>query len=336
MGEGSAGDSVVYGFAASEALPGMVDLCRACYGERAEPEEWWRWRFFSSDPSSAAVAVATQGDVLVGMQPLRIEPFRHGDQRLLGAAFEGAMVRRGWRGRGVFSRLVSAALESAWARGAAFAYSMPNERSYPAFLKAGWWDLGERQVLVRPLLPQRVRGPEGRGVDGITATAVPRFGDGLGGLLGRDAHASELEPERRPAWLEWRYGANPAAGYTLVEARGPDGDLVAIGVGRVLRIAGFRVGVVVQWAGAGAGLRAALRGLEAAFRLDGALLSLAVVAAASQATALSQHCYWRPPDFLPRRRLRTVCMPRPGAAPALWPPRGVESWRLSLGDWDGV
>lgn len=335
MSNGDSGPNAVqYSIATSEALPQMVDLCRSCYGPRAESEDWWRWRFFSSAPAKSFVALASHGEILVGMQPVRLEGFQTRDVRLLGAALEGAMVRPGWQGRGIFARLLSATLGAAWERTAAFAYSMPNEKSYPVFMQSGWWDLGERAVLVSLVLPSFGGLRERPGSGSVKASAVLRFGSGMEDLSRPGVDLGDMTPVHDRAWWEWRYCSNPALQYILVEARGAEGDLQGMAVGRVLRIGPLPVGVLMQSAGEGPGLLAAIEELRAQLRRHGAFVSVAVVSASAQVRALSRCGYRRLPGFLVPKRFRTVCLPRPSGLPQ--PPAAGTSWHLSLGDWDGV
>jgi GNAT superfamily N-acetyltransferase len=315
--------------ASREALPGVVELCRACYGVRAESPEWWRWRFFSGEPARSFVALARRKDTIVGMQPVRIDAFRRGALPLTGAALEGAMVHPAWRGAGVFTRLVSLALEEAWSRGASFAYTMPNEKSYPALARSGWSDLGERAVLVAPSWPMS----RAQGDSDALVRVVSRFvGDGMGAPA---ADTGDLVAVHDAAWRAWRY-ANPEARYTLVEASAANGRAAGIAAGRVRSLGPLQVGVVMESGGEEPERRAALAKLRRLLRREGAVLCVAVVSASAQQHELAR-CGFRKlhPRLVPRR-FRTVWRPRPGARAEDGPPVDGASWHLSLGDWDGL
>ena len=57
------------------------------------------------------------------------------------------------QGRGIFSRLTTAAVEALIDEGVAAIFNTPNDKSRPGYLKMGWESLGRLPVVVRPRRP---------------------------------------------------------------------------------------------------------------------------------------------------------------------------------------
>lgn len=319
----------------AESIESAFGLAAACYGPRVEPIEWWRWYLLGCPATVSRVVFARRGGRVVGMQPLMLTQFRKGTTNLEGAVLCGGMVHPDCRRQGLFRTLVSAALDEAWRLGADFSLTMPNDRSYPAFLKLGWRDLGERSLLVAPLFgSSRNR----RGGDGYRVGLVAQLGtDAVTLCRGLAEQAGTLSHEQSGDWLAWRFDGNPLAEYLKVECRGSSGRLAGIAVGRIVRRGLMRIGVIVEMVSEpGLPERRLVAGLVRELRRQGARLVATVMTPGEGARRLSSLGFRRVPRFLAPKRFFTVWHPGPDASKSRAVPELVSDWHLTLADWDGI
>jgi hypothetical protein len=247
-----------------------------------------------------------------------------------GGVLAGVMVHPDARRRGLFSWLVQACEAEAWAQGAEFVLTMPNERSAPGFARLGWTNLGDRTILARPFLPGRHWGAGVREVE-----AVP---DGIAALV--DRHRSILPGlalARTADWWRWRFDPQSGREYVRVAVEGDSGEILAFAVGTVRLSKGLPVGYLVDYAVSAIEILSPLVAkLSALLARRGALLLVAVVSSPGSTAALKRAGFLMIPGRLPLKRFHTVAQfrERVGARPVL--PKSIEGWNLSLGDWDNL
>ena len=318
-----------------ELLAPALELARDCYGAETEPPEWWAWYLFGLGSATSRIAIARRGTMAVGMQPLTIAPFQLGNAVLKGAVLFAGMVHPSFRRQGLFRTLVSVALEEAWRLGADLAVTMPNARSYPAFVKAGWRDLGERALLAAPAFVPAARHRAG---GEYQTSVVEHFGPDAGTFSGESAAAdAALTPQRTDQWLRWRFDGNPMGKYVKTECRDAAGDLKGLAAGRIIRRGPMRIGVIVESVSRpGPAACALLAGLSNELRRQGASGVAAVASTPALAAALSAIGLWRIPRRLAPKRFYTVWHPRPGEAEPGRIPSSIAAWHLTLADWDGI
>jgi GNAT superfamily N-acetyltransferase len=315
------------------ALPAMVDLARACYGERAEPPEWWRWYHFGEGSGEVRVLIAKIDGKPAGMQPLTVLPFARGTERFSGAVLTGGMVHPGYRRRGIFRALVRESVHAAFGLGASFVTTMPNADSYPAFRSLGWKDPGERTLMVRPLL----RGPRSATRRVEIRSAERAEPDWV--ALGEKAFPSDppLLQIREPRSFGWRYFENPMRRYHVLEARSAAGELLGVAVGTTQRRRGLPIGFIVDFlAVPGDAARELFDGILAALWDEGARFALAVVSEMRLAAQMKAAGFRRVPAAIPTKRFYTVYTCRPGAQESHLPPPEIGAWHQMLADWDGI
>lgn len=340
----------------------VQQLVSLCYGDAAEPPEWWRWRHFRLETSRSEIYLIAEGDQIIGMQPMAF--FRHTlcGKPINGAVLTGVMVHPDHRRKGIFRNLIKACVEAAWRDGIEFVTTMPNDLSYPGFMKLGWLDPGARTLLVRPLdlvavaqnkvrpswlgsvtavLPQivvQVTSP-GSFSSNLAVLSVDRF-DAVAAddLAKRLAAASKgLALWRDGLWLNWRYVANPLINYKRFEARLDGKSLCGVAVTTMETRKDVRVGYIVELVGETSETRRALISTAVQqLKKDGAQIVLTVFSEPASITDLCQQGFYRVPKYLSPKTFYTVYKPHPDKLELLAPLKKIENWQQTLGDWDGI
>lgn len=342
-------------------IAAILKLVDACYGEAAEPPEYWMWRYFGLEAADSEIYLADQGGEIIGMQPMTF--FRHTlrNKPLVGTVLTGVMVHPDHRRKGIFRALIKACVETAWRRGADFVTTMPNDLAYPGFMKLGWFDPGDRTLLVRPLdLIAAARSKVRPGSLGSVVAAMPqiivrvlsprhfssnlrvlnanRFDAAVDDLAERVAAAYDgLVLRRDSAWLNWRYVANPMIHYERFEARSGEGHVRGVAATTVQTWQGIRVGCIVELIGETAKARCSLIS-SAVYQLakDGAHIVIAVMSDPDYIADLRNQGFCKIPKYLSPKKFHTVYIPHPDKLELLAPMEQIENWHQTLGDWDGI
>jgi GNAT superfamily N-acetyltransferase len=343
----------------SEDLEAVMALIASCYGDdMADRERWLHWHFGHPGATSGTV-VAEAGGAIVGVQPLEVFDFRLNGKAVRGGVLTGVMVDPGHRRLGIFNRLLDACEGRAWELGADFVTTMPNDRSYPGFVKRGYVDPGDRMLLALPLAPAVIARRAVRSVPfvgGVAAfaaelVAAPRRLDRQPGwkVTERDSSGAEVADVTRcvevgwpgliqgrdEAWLSWRYAPESGRHYRVFTGDADDGTARAFAVTVRDRREGFETGYVVDLAGVDPqATEAAVRAGCRALRDDGVHLALAVVSCMELAAPLQAVGFKRVPVPISPKRFHTVYRPRPGHARRLAALDDIRKWYQTLGDWD--
>lgn len=308
----------------------VVGVLEATYGRTGAREDLYeRWNLRCPVALSRA-QVAESGERIVGVQPLLTYDWRVRGTPLQGGVLTGVAVHPDFRRRGVFRALVDACIREAWGAGADFVITMPNDRSYPGFVRMGWVDLGDRSLLVRTRLPKPANGRTPR--EGPVAPAD------LLDLAERHSRAFPgLALRKTPEWWAWRFEARPEGGYHQVFLDGPGGRLVCAAAGTLRRGPGVMLGYVVEClAESPAALVDGCGALVNRLFEEGAVAAAAVVSQPNVRDALHDAGFFRVSGMGPVKRFHTVALFRPTSDPRSIPLEAVESWDLSLGDWDNI
>ncbi len=342
-------------------FPAIMELVKTCYGDKAEPPEWWRWRHFDPNISHSIIYLAIQGDKVVGMRPMALFPYSLHEKLLIGALFSAVMVHPQFRRQGIFRSLVNACVEEAWRLGADFVNTMPNDLSYPGFINMGWNDPGDRTLLVRPLnlidaakrkikpvwlgaivgaFPQIVVKkiePKDTETD-VNVREIDLFDSAADTLA--DSFASKyngLVLRRDCQWLNWRYSENSWNSYRRLEARTEDFSLKGIAVTNLESRKNIRVGYLVELIGKARDVRFSLTSAAVRkLRKDGANIVFAVMSNRDSIFDLKAQGFYSVPKHLSPKKFHMVYLPRPDKAMCLAPMRRIENWYQTLGDWDGI
>jgi Acetyltransferase (GNAT) domain len=220
-------------------LDAIRDLFFLTHGYR-RPLAFDRWKLFSTDFGRCPSIVAMQGDRCVGLYTVLPTPLSLDGIGVSGAQSVDTMTHPDFRGRGMFLSLARSCYEEA-ASDIAVMYGLPNQNSYPGFIKhLGWTHLDDITRWVRPLaLPQRL--PR---IAAALADPLIRGVAGLGRVTGSarttaDADMPIAETAIRPAarcfvekssrWLAWRYAVGAGSTFhrlTIGPPEKPDGLII--------------------------------------------------------------------------------------------------------------
>jgi GNAT superfamily N-acetyltransferase len=344
-----------------EDFAGVMALVQTCYGDAAEPPEWWQWRHFELNPKDSTMFVAVHEDRIMGMRPMALFDYFLQGKPLRGALFSAVMVHPDYRRMGIFSRLVKACMEEAWRRGATFVNTMPNDVSYMGFMKLGWIDPGERTLLIRPINLQAIgkqkippawlgaplgfmaqclfqlNSPRRRQYK-TTVAPVPAFGpeaEDLSRQIGTGYDGLILHRTQRG--LNWRYQIHPWNRYERFEARSLKGNLKGYAVTNLSTQLGLEVGFIVDLLGADDETRKALiQGALHSLRNQGAQICAAVMTSPELLAELRTQGFFALPRRLSLKNFYTVYQPHPDHTKSFDILRSIAHWYQTLGDWDGI
>ena len=340
----------------------VLALCRRTWGDvEIADASYHRWQYQENPagPALAALARERSTGALVGQfgaVPLRISV--DGETRIAALALN-VVTDAPYRRRGVFVRLAGAADERMADAGVTFAFAMPNENSFPGFVRRlGYGHVGDVPLLVRPLNVRRIvaqRTPlPGLGViagvlarplvpplpsavssvQGVAVTPVEQFDKAFDAFWERIRGRQRVMVVRDATYLDWRFRQIPLRRYECLQAA-VDGKLAGYIVLRVAEIAGLQGGLIVDFvvdpppAGERAG-RALLAQTTARFageELD--LLASLMLPHAPEYGLLRRAGFWPLPRPLLPQRFRLVARNGPEV-------HDLRHWFLTMGDYDVV
>lgn len=308
---------------------------RATYGEEAESPEAYQWWSSGLEGEDLAGCVALCENTVVGVQPMQFFPYRAGGLEMKGALLTGVAVHPNFRLRGIFSRMIEYCESDAWEHQAAFVATLPNERSKPGFLKRDYLDLGERRLLLCPLMLLGKKNGYGKeSIQEVRALSEDwaEVFDSYTRMHGR------LMLERSLAWLRWRYQQNPEqkSPYRFFESRSQHGKLEAV----VVMVEDRRKKIPL-WYMMELAYRDSIAGkvlVSEVLRLlrgEGGLLAGAVCSSQDSIDLLKNSGFIPVPFWLPLKAFHTVAKfnPKKSLSDTF---HTISSWEFALGDWDNL
>lgn len=339
----------------------VMRLVTVCYEGAAEPPEWWTWRYFGLSSSPSVIYIAVHAGDIVGMRPITLFRYTLENRPLTGAYFSAVMVHPEFRRKGIFGALVKASLEAVWAHNADFVTVMPNDLSYPGFMKLGWHDPGDRTLLLRPLdligvaraklrfgwlgtvagtFPQVIvtlMSPRGLKTN-LNVQKIKHFGAAADELAERIAALyGGLILRRDSSWLNWRYMPKPWNQYERFEVLSEEGILRGMAVTNLETRKDIRMGYIVELVGETTEARQSLISTAVGeLKRNGAHLVAAVMSDPDYITELRQQGFFQIPNYLSPKKFHTVYMPHPDKSDLLLPMNRIANWHQTLGDWDGI
>lgn len=226
-------------------LDGLRDLYLRVWGYN-RPRQYDHWRYFMPPVGICPMALAVDGERIVGAYSLWPVNIWAGGQSMPGAQSMDTMTDPNYGRQGIFSTLAEACYEIAEARGFQVLYGFPNPHSYPGFTrKLGWTHTGDMTHWVRPIRPSghaRVPKiarpladlatrllPKGRRHNLDITTSIPDANELNELISGSAENGATFSIERSAAWFDWRYADAAENNYRWLSAY-RDGRLIATGV----------------------------------------------------------------------------------------------------------
>jgi len=352
-----------------DAVPYTPDLAgkvialhrRIWPGAEIGDEAYHRWQYQDNPAGLALSALAADraaGELIGQFGALPVRMWVDGEERLAALALNVATDPAA-RGRGVFTALGRAADGLMAQAGAGLAWALPNENSFPGFIRhlgyshAGDVPLLARPVNVRRLIRRRVPLPgldrvasvlarpfvaplpsTARPVDGVAVRAVERFDEAFNTLWERVRGRQRVMVVRDARYLDWRFRRIPLREYHSLLAT-VDGEPAGYIVLRIAEIAEMEAGLVADFvvapapAGERAGRALLLEALAWFAGHDLDLLASLMLPHAPEYRLLRRAGFFALPKALLPQRFRVVA--RDGEAF-----RDLRNWFLTMGDYDVV
>lgn len=337
-----------------ELGPKVRELCRRTWGDiEIADAGYQRWQYDDNPAGRSLSTFTSVDDHLVGqfgVVPLRVAV--DGDERLAGLALN-VVTDEAYRGRGIFPALGRAADAAMADAGVSLAFALPNENSFPGFVRdLGYTHAGDVPFLVRPLhvrrlVRARLRLPgldllaaivarplapplPQRGAGAPAVAPVQRFDGAFDAFWATIRERHRVAIVRDAAYLNWRFRDVPIREYRCLAARDGDAVLGYI-VLREAAIMDLRAGLVVDFVASDERAGAAL--LEhalASFRgRDLDLIASLMLPHTLEYGLLRRSSFRALPRPLLPQRFRVVV--RDGEATL-----ALGNWFLTMGDYDAV
>ena len=254
---------LTYRMATVEDLARVAAFSRRAAGTEV-PVPYWRWRYFDNPAGPAGIAIACDGDQIVGLISAFAVPFRIGGQRLLASQVGQNDILTSYRSSSVYFELVSTVFrELVDQPGIDFCFGIAvKETRDLSVVLMGFEEVSPIRKLVKlvdpvPHLRKAWNMPVPRWVGsifaaghrlgshralrGFTVSRFEHFGDAHDLAL-QKAQGDQLRVCRDASYLEWRYTTCPQR-YEKLQLSSND-SVVGWAVYHVIEEHGIRYGVL--------------------------------------------------------------------------------------------
>lgn len=233
-------------------------------------EEHYRWKYFHS-PWSNITLVAEAGDEIIGHHGTIFRPFMVQNQQLLIGLKADLIIRPEYRGKGLFSKMISITKQEMVAKGLNYTYAFPNVMSFPRTQTLRMGSLGYQPLYIRILRIKTVLNklgkfrfltPFSRGfsllfrsqvenkLESLEVREVSNYPDSLNLLWNKvisDPQRSyQIIGFRTKEFLEWRFKTCPDREYKLLLAIDQHDKLRGYIILRITEVLGLKEGVIVD------------------------------------------------------------------------------------------
>jgi GNAT superfamily N-acetyltransferase len=329
-------------------LEGILALLKASLGEGQIPRDrtYWEWKHHRNPFGESPTLLALADGQIVGLRAFMRWEWSANGERIRAVRAVDTATHPDWQGKGIFSRLTRALIESVRDEGVHLIFNTPNEKSRPGYLKLGWQQVGRTDLMLRMRRPLRIAAavaPRTRnradpaGSQHAETTTLPRAREvlesdsSLNGFLERTTAGDRdrrLHVVTNPEYLRWRYSDVPGFQYHAVaDVEGESGAAMIFrfkrqGSLRELRLCDFIVGP-------GARSRALARGILSRVQQSGEADYLSVMSARGAA----EYGLLLRSGFLPAPRFGPILTTLPlNSLPGGVDPLRRANWRPSIGD----
>ncbi len=204
-----------------DELDAVIACCAEALGWNPdEPNaDFFRWKHRANPFGPSPIWVAVDDGRIVGVRVMMRWQFQRGNETLQMVRAVDTATLPSHQGKGIFTRLTTAAVEELTGEGVDAVFNTPNDKSRPGYLKMGWVDLDRVPVSIRlrsPLVLPRLaksRTAAGKWGESITiGTTDPDFGD----LAAQWQAPAGWHTPMSADYLAWRYGFEPL-GYRFAD-----------------------------------------------------------------------------------------------------------------------
>lgn len=245
--------------ATRDHLPAIHALYETVWGE-GRSRDYLGWKLFDAPFDPIPPAVAMDGERCVGVYAVVSTPLVLDKEKVMGCQSVDTMTHPDYRRQNMSVTLARFCYAEAERRGFRLVYGMPNENSYPMFMKKlGWAHADEMVRWVRPLraparLPGVLAGPlevlmglHARAGRTGNATVTP-ITAGTRFVLPRFPPApARCAVDKSAPWFAWRYAAEPDGAYEQLILGDPDAPDALIVFTQLQEDGGAPVLLIQEW-----------------------------------------------------------------------------------------
>ncbi len=355
-------EPVTVGREDSDMIQKMAELANSHYGEKDDTShaEYLAHEYFNNPAGDALIEVAWDGEKnrAAGQYiaiPIRVR-IKGTDSDCLMSV--NTLTREDYRGQGIFTGLAAAVYARAQAKGYRLAYGMPNQNSYPGFVrKLSFEDRGAVPLYLRPLRPSnlvrsylkwnvaaklaspfdcllQMKEPGAASVERLTLDNL-ELADIFWKSV-RDAYPVMIC--RDSSYIRYRYLDIPRRKYQCFYAV-EGGAPVAFAGGRVMEVSNLQCGMVADFLflpGHEDAAWTALRRLIVSLQAEGAdMMGCMVPPASKEARLIRRHGFFRCPKFMEPQPFLFILriLQADGRAEEV---RELKNWFFTMGDYDVV
>jgi GNAT superfamily N-acetyltransferase len=144
---------------ATEAdIPQIVSLLKASLGEDLMPksERYWRWKHIDNPFGASPVLVAVDENQIVGVRAFMRWAWTSSKGRVESVRAVDTATHPDFQGKGIFSKLTRALLETCKTKNYDLVFNTPNSKSLPGYLKMGWEKAGKLPVSLQMINPMKM------------------------------------------------------------------------------------------------------------------------------------------------------------------------------------
>ena len=202
----------------SEAtIESFLQTASIAHSNEKQGKDWYQWKFWSCPDGHAVVAVAEEGEEVIGCVAFGPRNFNYNKQAIKAAFSFETFVSPNHRRKGIFKKLIALALEEARKRGIQLLINFPNEKSLPGFVKSNWKKLSIVEYWIKPmnklkivLHPNDLKKP-------FMANAPNEVANFQLGDYQLGTPADYYESTVTEEYLQWRFLSHPVCAYEIID-----------------------------------------------------------------------------------------------------------------------
>lgn len=344
-------------------LPGLAEMAAEHYGDGNDTANlsYLKHEYFGNPGGSAILYIAFDKDKHIAVGQVAAIPvtLKFGTDYSKCLLAVNTLTRKSYRAQGIFGILASKVCEKAYNDNYAMAYAMPNQYSYPGFVKhLGFSDVGRVPLYVRPVRPSllvksflhssllsafakvfdafyRIKGDPECVLFDFNA-GVDKYADEFWDAI---KYKADVMVVRNKEYLKWRYSDMPCRDYLGYYAL-HDGKPVAVAVGRNMAVSGINCAMIADFLfadGHEAAAKAVLKQLLKDLQDRGAELAGCMVPRGSEERKLLRKMkFFKCPIFLEPQPFRLVRRQFDLSDDSISISANFSEWFFTLGDYDVV
>jgi len=203
--------------AVDQDWPAVLALLRDSLNKDADPryDDFFRWKHADNPFGVSPAWVAEEDGAVIGFRTFMRWRFQYGDEVVRAVRAVDTATARSARGRGIFQRLTTEALDELVDEDVRLVFNTPNDQSRPGYLKMGWQEVGRMPVSVQirsPVSAGRMAAARRPAELWSIPTSVGRpVATATDELLSLARPAAGVSTDRSAEYLVWRYGFEPLA-----------------------------------------------------------------------------------------------------------------------------